>query len=301
VAGTSWDPKGEAQAALRSIVADPQYGPGALSSSQTMTNLLKDLLPDAPREASVLVAASDADVASSLQNYLSQGMDLGTASRLVAGSFENRTALTPAACTWVVGAVAGALRLDTPPAAPPPSAQPTRLPGDVRPTVTDAGAGGSGRPSALSIAAGSIATVAAILVIWACALPELTVPAVDPGRHSYSIFNTGTPGSGWFAVEPVGVGILGAIAAILVIAAVRVPRLRLLAAGMLVAMGIQTILLFAGYQFSVTHPDHPGGAGVVGILGGLLLLVGGVLGAVGVFSPGAPPGQKQTAPSPYQR
>jgi hypothetical protein len=305
VAGTSWDPEGEAQAALRSIVADPQYGPAALSSSQTMTNLLKDLLPDAPREASVLVAASDADVASSLQNYMSQGMDLGTASRLVAGNFENRTALTPDACSWVVGAVASALRLSPPPPVVPPSAQPTRLPGDVRPTVMDAVAGvartGSGRPSPLSIAAGSIAAVAAILVIWACALPELKVPAVDSGRHSFSIFNTGTPGSGWFAVEPVGVAILGAAAAIVMLVAARVPLLRLLATGMLAAMGIQTILLFAGYQFSVTHPDHPGGAGVVGILGGLLLLVAGVLGAVGVFSPGTPASRQQTAPGPYLR
>ena len=47
-----WDAQGGAQAALRAIVADPRYGPAALSNAQTMTNLLKDMLPDAPRESS---------------------------------------------------------------------------------------------------------------------------------------------------------------------------------------------------------------------------------------------------------
>ena len=50
VTSMPWDAQGEAQAALRTIVADPRYGPGALSNAQTMTNLLKDMLPDSPRE-----------------------------------------------------------------------------------------------------------------------------------------------------------------------------------------------------------------------------------------------------------
>src|SRR5258708_19148966 len=75
VASTAWDAQGEAQAALRTIVADPRYGPAALSSSQTMGNVLKDLLPDAPREANVLVAASDPGLAHSLRHHPSQCMD----------------------------------------------------------------------------------------------------------------------------------------------------------------------------------------------------------------------------------
>jgi hypothetical protein len=125
VASTAWDPQGEAQAALRTIVSDPEFGSAALSSSQTMTNLLKDLLPDAPREASVLIAASEAGLADTLQEHISQGLDLATASRLTAGSFENRTALTSEACTWVVGALASAMGMSGPaPAAPAGSAQP---------------------------------------------------------------------------------------------------------------------------------------------------------------------------------
>src|SRR6202035_4082342 len=99
VTSMPWDAQGEAQAALRAVVADPRYGPAALSNAQTMTNLLKDLLADAPRE--------------------SQGMDRTTASRLAAGSFENRTALTSDACNWAVGIIASALRLDAVRAAPP--------------------------------------------------------------------------------------------------------------------------------------------------------------------------------------
>ena len=119
---TPWDAQGEAQVALRAIVADPRYGPTVLSNAQTMTNLLKDMLPDAPRESSVLIAASEVGVAGLPQGNVSRGMDVATASRLAAGSFENRTALTPDACGWAVGVLAWALRLDTVrPATPQPA------------------------------------------------------------------------------------------------------------------------------------------------------------------------------------
>jgi hypothetical protein len=63
VAGTSWEHQREVRDALQTIVSDPQLGVAALSSAQTMSNLLKDLLPDAPRETSVLVAAAEAGLA----------------------------------------------------------------------------------------------------------------------------------------------------------------------------------------------------------------------------------------------
>src|ERR1700735_1509936 len=134
VTSMPWDAQGEAQAALRGVVADPRYGPAALSNAQTMTNLLKDMLPDAPRESSVLVAASEAGVPGMLQNNVSQGMDLTTASRLAAGSFENRTALTSDACNWAVGILASAMRLDAVRAAPPPPPPPGPV-YDTPPTV----------------------------------------------------------------------------------------------------------------------------------------------------------------------
>jgi hypothetical protein len=304
VTSMPWDAQGEAQAALRTIVADPRYGPTALSNAQTMTNLLKDMLPDAPRESSVLVAASEVGVAGMLQSNVSQGMDLATASRLAAGSFENRTALTPDACAWAVGILASALRLDAVRQAPPPPLP--GPPGPVYNTVPSVGDGqqtmpprpapapppwaGPGpmtpvargrspdRPDGSRLAAAIVTAVGAILIIWACALPDLHISSGN-GRTSFSIFNSGAAGDLWFAVEPVGVAVIGIAAALIIMLANRSARMRLVAAGVLIGFGIQTILLFAGYEFYVQSPNHAGPGGAVGILGGLLLLVAGLIAA----------------------
>lgn len=61
--GTQWEHQPEVRDALRTIVADPEFGIGALSNPQPLSNLLKDLLPDAPKETSVLVAAAEAELA----------------------------------------------------------------------------------------------------------------------------------------------------------------------------------------------------------------------------------------------
>jgi Domain of unknown function (DUF4190) len=115
-----WDESDEAQNALRAIVSNPVYGVAALSSSQMMANLLKDLLPDAPREVSILVAAAEAGVASNLRDRVSQGMDVGTASAVVAGSFAASTPFKPEACSWAVSEIARALGLSRPAAGPAP-------------------------------------------------------------------------------------------------------------------------------------------------------------------------------------
>src|SRR6266702_3609188 len=105
----SWEHAAEARAALNAIVTDPQHGVGALSSAQTMSNLLKDLLPDAPREKSILVAAAEAGLAGTLRQHVDQGMDPDTAIRLTASSFSSTTPFTPEACNWVTGEIATAL------------------------------------------------------------------------------------------------------------------------------------------------------------------------------------------------
>ena len=120
VVSSQWDEGDEAQKALRAIVSNPVYGVAALSSSQMMANLLKDLLPDAPREVSILVAAAEAGVASNLRDRVSQGMDVGTASAVVAGSFAASTPFKPEACNWAVSEIAGALGLSRPAAVPAP-------------------------------------------------------------------------------------------------------------------------------------------------------------------------------------
>jgi hypothetical protein len=109
MAETPWEHAAEARAALNAIVTDPEHGVAALSSPRTMSNLLKDLLPDAPREKNLLVAAAEAGLADTLREHVSQGMDTSTAIRLTASSFSARSPLTPDACSWVTGEIAVAL------------------------------------------------------------------------------------------------------------------------------------------------------------------------------------------------
>jgi len=106
---TSWEHAAEARQALNAIVSDPQHGVAALSSAQTMSNLLKDLLPDAPREKSILVAAAEAGLADTLRQHIGQGMDPNVAIRLTASSLSSTTPFTPEACTWVTGEIASAI------------------------------------------------------------------------------------------------------------------------------------------------------------------------------------------------
>src|SRR5580658_8480184 len=117
VVSPQWDENDQAQRALRVIVSDPVHGVAALSSPQIMANLLKDLLPDAPAEVSILVAAAEA------------------------GSFAAGTPFKPEACTWAVSEIAGALGLSRPGAGPAPgSSMPpgSSVPGgDAHPTISN--------------------------------------------------------------------------------------------------------------------------------------------------------------------
>src|SRR5215472_5963791 len=117
MAGTSWEHASEARAALSAIVSDPAMGVSALSSAQMMSNLLKDLLPDAPREKSILVAAAEAGLADTMREHVAQGMDAATAVRLAASSFASSTPFTPEACSWVADELAIAIGISEPAAA----------------------------------------------------------------------------------------------------------------------------------------------------------------------------------------
>jgi hypothetical protein len=117
----SWEHVPEARAALNAIVTDPDHGVAALSNAQTMSNLLKDYLPDAPREKSILVAAAEAGLADTLRDHVAQGMDPNTAIQLTASSFSSSTPFTPEACNWVTDEIAVALGISQP-----------RSPGDQR-------------------------------------------------------------------------------------------------------------------------------------------------------------------------
>jgi hypothetical protein len=105
----SWDASGEARAALDAVVRD--YGTAALSSPQILVSLLKDLMPDSPRESSVLVAAAEANVAGLLQDRLAQHVSTAAAVTQAAALLEQRTALAPDACQWAAWQMAEMLGL----------------------------------------------------------------------------------------------------------------------------------------------------------------------------------------------
>jgi len=298
-----WDPHGEAQNALRAIAADPRYGAEALSSAQMMTNLLKDMLPDGPREESGLVAAAAAGVPAILQRHMAQGMDAGTASQLAAGTLADRTALTADACAWATGSLAAVLIT---PAVPATTADTVH--GSDQLTTADAGTGavtgpdaataaltgtgtlpverGPGRRSALGLLAAGVAWAGALATILACAFSYLHVYNSD-GSYAFSesLFSSASHyGGAWHWAGPVLVAALSAAAG-LVLAVSRAPWLRAAAAGVIAAFGVAVGLFFASYQFSlgpVSSGAGPAGAEKLGAFGGLLLLAAGLLGIMAV-------------------
>ena len=100
--GTAWAHQHEVRDALHTIVSDPQLGIAALSNAQMMSNLPKDLLPDAPRETRVLVTASEAGLANPLLDHVSQGIDAATAASPAASGLAARTPFTPEACDSIL-------------------------------------------------------------------------------------------------------------------------------------------------------------------------------------------------------
>jgi hypothetical protein len=319
MASAPWDPRSEALNALRTIAADPQYGAEALSNAQMLTNLLKDMLPDAPREANVLITAAGAGVPAALQGYLAQGMDVGTATQLAAGTLAERTALTSDACAWATSSLATAL---LPLAAPPQASVPAGtaplpagtapLPGSDHPTMAPQGTGpgpvaygsgavaygapatppatppatlaaGRGRPAGVSLLAAACAAAGVLATILACAFSIVHFYNTD-GTYasSESLFSLSGHGVAWNWIGIVVAAVLSAVAALLLVAS-RTPWVRAGAAGVATAFGIAVIFIFAGYQFTlgpVSSGSGPGGAEKLGAFGGLLLLVAGVLGFV---------------------
>src|SRR5260370_29318808 len=219
MASAPWDPRGEALNALRTIAADPQYGAEALASAQMMTNLLKDMLPDAPREANVLITAAGAGVPTAVQGYLAEDMDVGPATQLAAGALAERTALTADACAWATSALATAL---LPPAVPVVSAPAgpggtSPLPGSDHPTMAPQGAvfygsgpvtygpaatfvagSGRGRPARVTLLAAAFAGARALATVPAHAFSIVHVYNSD-GTYAYSesLFSISSHGAAW--------------------------------------------------------------------------------------------------------
>jgi hypothetical protein len=141
MSGESFDAQGEAHEALGTAVNS--YGARVLSDPRILGNLVGDLLPDLPRERSLLVTAAEAGVAGELTQHVEgQRLDADTAVALVARSLTETRSLDPAASLWVsteyaqalgyqvrsqVPPAGAAVRNGTPPS-PPPTPTETALP-----------------------------------------------------------------------------------------------------------------------------------------------------------------------------
>src|SRR5262249_38726416 len=105
----SWEHAVEMRHALTVIVTDPDYGVSALSNVRTMTNLLNDLLPDAPREKSALIGAADARVSEILLDRIAQGMDPRLAINQAASALAAATVFPSDVCDSVTREIATAI------------------------------------------------------------------------------------------------------------------------------------------------------------------------------------------------
>jgi hypothetical protein len=104
----TFDERGEAHEAMGTVVSS--YGARVLSNPQMLRNLVADLLPDLPRERSLLVSAAEAGIATEMTQYVEeQHIDAETAVQLVARALSERTMIDSTASTWVATEFAQAL------------------------------------------------------------------------------------------------------------------------------------------------------------------------------------------------
>jgi hypothetical protein len=101
----------ETRAALRTIVQDPAYGATALSNVRIMSEVLPSLLRGARLERSVLVTAAKENLASTMLEHVSAGMDPGLAVRLSAHFLATISPIPINACYRAAAELALALGL----------------------------------------------------------------------------------------------------------------------------------------------------------------------------------------------
>jgi hypothetical protein len=176
----TWDVNGDARAALDTVVRE--HGVAGLSSSQILVSMLKDLLPDSPRESNVLAAAAEADVAGMLRDRLAHHVSAQAAVTQAAQLLEERTALAPDACEWAARQMAEAIGLtvadaDVPPRPapetvtwPPPPGDQDTLPGRQPPGPSPGPVPPPVPPPGTPPPAGSRAAILAAGAALVCAL-----------------------------------------------------------------------------------------------------------------------------------
>jgi hypothetical protein len=151
---------------------------------------------------------------------------------------------------------------------------------------------------------GILAFLGAVLAFVASAVPFTQLNLGNGHMQAESLFTPGPGAPGalyWFAVEPVGVALIAILCGVLLLNR-RKGRVQVLAASMLIALGFQTLFLFAGYAFGYLYSgNHIGAGGPVGMVAGVLLGAAGFAGLTG--NTGEPsqdsvPGSAAVAPGP---
>jgi hypothetical protein len=285
--------------ALRLIVSDPGHGSAALSNSQMMSNLLKDLLPDSPREKNLLVAAADADLAGMMSDHVRQGIDGPSAVRLAAATFGASTHFTDSACTWVATELAVALGLSTDPAdagttLPEGEITTAEQPDDglaaatrvasapvvgTAPTDADAVATIGKAAPAPATAVRRTVSVSAFLVfagslalLGGCIIPVFYSPGPE------KIWGNSASNSWLVSAGPTMVLLVGLLCGVL-LSSGRSSRMRQAAGGAALAAGAQALVLYWAiyWQLVKDYGNQLGSGVLLGVLGAILLIAGGVL------------------------
>jgi len=304
--------------ALRSVADDPDLGPATLSDAAALSNLLKDLLPDAPREKNLLVAAAEARLAAMMADHVGQGVDAASAIRLAAASFGANTHFTTDACDWVATEFAVALGLadglTTARAGLPPGDITTaRTPATFADSVTapdTAAAPGESAGSAIAPAPAAKAEVSEVtasappaarartgragigtlvaLAADAVLLAAFLLPLFkDPYlRRSAHVWGGGLP---WYVASGPSASLVIAVLAGVLLLSRRVGRvLAAAASAALLACGLQLLLVFQSFWQQVGASGDRVGVGLpLGVAGSALLIVAAVTGLVRSLRGGA--------------
>jgi hypothetical protein len=191
------DVQGEAHEALGTAVAS--YGQRVLSDPHTLGNLVADLLPDLPRERSLLVAGAEAGVAAEMRQHVEeQRIDPDTAVQLVARSLSERRAIDTTAGIWVVSEYAMALGYQVRPYTAVAAATVLQVPGaQSRPPAGQAALPG---PAAESWPATQQAPVRPPGQFWQSPPPPPAQPLPSPGPQSWP--PAGAPAQSWPPAGP---------------------------------------------------------------------------------------------------
>jgi hypothetical protein len=309
--------------ALRSVAADPDLGPATLSDAAAMSNLLKDLLPDAPREKNLLVAAAEAGLPAMMLEHVGQGIDARSAIRLAAASFGANTHFTSEACDWVATELAVALDLEdglatTRSQLPPGDITTARAQVTVKEAAPKPRTATHAEPAEVSGPGAVPSATAHLVAARAEVAGAVTSPQASPARgrpgigvlvalagivallisfviplytNPYDTANPvrvwGGPLAWWITSGPTASMAVALVAAILVVVG-RAGRIWAAAASAaLFACGVQLLFVFQSvWQQASANGDQVGGGLPLGLAGAALLIAGAVLGLVRAASAG---------------